>query len=102
MRLISQDGMCDCPYESSSVYIRDIRTEHKLESGEALKKSGRCTIQCNNNIASFKIAEYSTEEKALCVMEMLRQQYNRYLTTVIFDVKEGSTFFKFPTDESVK
>lgn len=101
MRLISQDRMCDCPYESSSVYIRDMGTEHRLESGEVLKESGRCTIQCNNNIASFKIAEYSTKEKALKVMEMLRQQYMRHLTTVLVDAKAESTYFKFPTDESV-
>jgi hypothetical protein len=95
MRLISQNGMCDCPYESSSVYIRDMETK----CGETSKESGRCTIQCNNNIASFKIAEYSTKEKALCVMEMLQQQYMRHLTTVLSDVKAESTYFKFPTDE---
>jgi hypothetical protein len=95
MRLISQDGMCDCPYESSSVYIRDMGTK----CGETSKESGRCTIQCNNNIASFKIAEYSTKEKALKVMEMLQQQYIRHLTIVLSDVKAESTYFKFPTDE---
>lgn len=83
--------MCDCSYESSSVYIRDMGTEHRLKSGEVLKESGHCAIQCNNNIASFKIAEYSTKEKALKVMRNLRE-----------DWKDDLAFFYFPADEEVE
>jgi len=95
MRLISQNGMTDCPYESSSLYIKDLGTEHRLKSGEVLKESGHCVIQCNNNIASFKIAEYSTKEKALKVMEMLQQAYIGRNEALDLDMAEG-------TDEEMK
>lgn len=90
MRLISQNGMTDCPYESSSLYIKDLGTEHRLKSGEVLKESGHCVIQCNNNIASFKIAEYSTKEKALKVMKMLQQAYLGRNEALNLDMAEGA------------
>ena len=79
--------MCDCPYESSSLYIKDLGTEHRLKSGEVLKESGHCAIQCNNNIASFKMAEYSTKEKALKVIGNMREAW-----------MEKKSYFRFPPD----
>lgn len=63
MRLISQDGMIDVPYEQVSVELRD------------------CDIWCgyhptlSQHLISKKFATYSNTDKALKVMEMLREQY---------------------------
>ena len=69
MRLISQDGMIDVPYEQVSVELRD------------------CDIWCgyyptlSQHLISKRFATYSNINKALKVMEMLR---NAYRGKVIF------------------
>lgn len=61
MRLISQDGMIDVPYEQVSVELRD------------------CDIWCgyyptlSQHLISKKFATYSNTDKALKVVEMLRE-----------------------------
>jgi hypothetical protein len=91
MRLISQDRKIDIPYENSVVYVHSVygynREEHRIITpmGDDTRILGK----------------YSTEEKALKVMEMLQQQYMRHLTIVLSDVKAETTYFKFPPDESV-
>ena len=80
MRLISQDGRGDMPYENfifracggDIVASRDILTNEKQI-----------------------VARYSTEAKALKVMEMLRNAYSRFTNTY-------NIIFKFPTDEDVE
>lgn len=63
MRLISQDGMIDVPYEQVSVELID------------------CDIWCgyyptlSQHLISKKFATYSNTDKALKVMEMLRNAY---------------------------
>ena len=96
MRLISQDGKIDIPYENSVVYVLAIYDYNKEKMRNDI--TGYRIRTCINDDC-WDLGDYSTEEKALCVMEMLQQQYKRHLTTVFFDAKEGSTFFKFPTDE---
>ena len=65
MRLISQDGIngvFDLPYEKCIVYIyNDMKTIKIQPVGE--------------ENSQFIVARYSTEAKALKVMEMLREQY---------------------------
>lgn len=96
MRLITQDGRTDIPYENSYVYVQAVYCYNKE------KKSHDITgykIKTPIGDDAWVLGEYSTEEKALCVMEMLRQQYMCHLTTVLFDLKVETTYFKFPTDE---
>ena len=64
MRLISQDGTSDVPYERYSVCV--IKDEYR----------NIYHIVCDYSEASYRrLAEYSTEEKANKAMEMLREAY---------------------------
>lgn len=65
MRIISQDGTLDIPYEQ--VVIQRFKTEIYF-----LNKNLTGVEQLCNDMV---IAKYSTEEKALKAMEMLRKAY---------------------------
>ena len=61
MRVISQDGTLDMPYEMSIVWCED---------------DGCVLLQPIGEIGEYqKFAKYSTEEKAKKAMEMLRDAY---------------------------
>ena len=65
MRILSQDGMIDVPYEQCGfiVFFNELF-------------SGNWDINANiGGNKSYKMAEYSTEEKARKAMEMLREAY---------------------------
>lgn len=67
MRLISQDGLIDVPYEMSA-----IRNEDKIIVLNMVGETGKGSV----------IATYSTSEKAEKAMEMLRTAYTgRFVTT---------------------
>lgn len=66
MRIISQDGSIDFPYENSCIFIFPIITP-KLFTIRIQMAGDTDTIT--------QIATYSTEEKALKAMEMLRKAY---------------------------
>lgn len=69
MRVISQDGTIDIPYENSSLSV------FCVEYAEP-----KCTIICCRTFSlkeEEKIAKYSNIKKALKAMEMLREQYAR-------------------------
>ena len=101
MRLISQDGMIDVPYEQVSVELRD------------------CDIWCgyyptlSQHLISKKFATYSNTNKALKVMEMLRDAYlSRMELDGGYDMVHGCYIqpnywvlpkvFQFPQDEDVE
>lgn len=66
MRVISQDGTKDFPYDSSSVSIY----------GGCV--NGRIYVRmqlCGGYDDSVDVADYSTKEKAIKAMEMLREAY---------------------------
>lgn len=67
MRIISQNGIFDAPYEISSLNVTTGRFEDVVCS----------SIYCYNNSLSraVKIAEYSSESKSMKAMEMLRKCY---------------------------
>ena len=67
MRVISQDGTIDIPYDYFSLTIASGRYEDVEVS----------CIFCNNLSSPLgtKLAEYSSKEKAQKVMEMLRDAY---------------------------
>ena len=63
MRIISQDGKCDYPYENSTLFI-------DYMDGRVIK-----IVPSTGGCKGTKIATYSTEEKAVKAMEMLRKAY---------------------------
>lgn len=110
MRVISQDGKTDIPYENFVFSI--------LNSG-----SGNCGIVAVKNVAeppevfmNSLIAVYTTEEKALKAMEMLRQEYLRVVeinqtnpvTDEIVEITGRQYYFnvpkvfQFPQDDEIE
>lgn len=69
MRVISQDGTIDIPYENSSLSVFFVE----------YAEPKRTIICCRNSCLKEeeKIAEYSTKEKAIKAVKMLREQYSR-------------------------
>lgn len=69
MRIISQDGTIDVPYDCFSL---------SMSSGKYKDVEVAC-IYCRNSSSPIgtKLAEYSAEAKAVKAMEMLREQYSR-------------------------
>lgn len=69
MRVISQDGRIDIPYDYFSL---------SMSSGK-YKDVEVAYIYCQNSSSPIgtKLAEYSAEAKAIKAMEMLREQYSR-------------------------
>ena len=107
MRLISQDGTIDVPYEQVSIEIK----ENGIWCGYYATLSQHCI--------SKKFAEYSTEAKAIKAMEMLRERHThkifwrediQYKAEIMLDegldiVREmmmKCEYFRFPKDDEVK
>lgn len=67
MRVISQDGTIDVPYEQVVIqcFNREIYFLNKNLTG------------VDSLIEDIKMASYSTEAKAIKAMEMLREQYGK-------------------------
>ena len=88
MRIISQNGLLDMPYEliGISPYSGNMATIVGTFPGNALGKGDRVYI----------LAEYSTEEKAIKAMEMFREYYD-----IIF-FEPQSEIFQFPEEEEVE
>ena len=109
MRIISQDGTIDLPYEQ--VVIQRFKTEIYF-----LNKNLTGVEQLTDDM---EIASYSSEAKAQKAMEMLRDAYNNYdfcinLTTENIlkayantktkeeFIKYAYPYFQFPKDEDVE
>ena len=98
MRVISQDGTIDVPYDYFSLTIAN----GKYEDVEV------ACIYCHNlsSPKGTKLAEYSRKEKAEKAMEMLRNNYLDFITEATPD-GNGFCFnqpkvFQFPKDEDVE
>lgn len=88
MRLISQDGMIDVPYDKVVVKV----TEHPFKMViSALFEREDC-------MKDIVMGYYSTESKALKVMEMLQKQFLDYCC----NYHSQSGVFCFPKDEEVE
>lgn len=102
MRIISQDGMYDFPYDNTCISL-DIRNKKKIIAWSF----------CSDNEVIY-IATYSTEHKALKAMEMLREEYQKYysnngggmMATAEFYVQPFAfnhpKVFQFPKDEEIE
>lgn len=104
MRVISQDGTLDFPYELSTVRVYN----------EVISMG-----MCKDDSCRSIIARYSTEEKALKAMEMLRKVYEnnvfyhctasskrfeevqRILSEEQFR-KATTEYFQFPQDDEIE
>lgn len=108
MRVISQDGTMDFPYENSIVFI-DTRA----------KDAVFVRMQAIGDDEASIMADYSTEEKAKKAMEMLRERHTdnvfcrediQYKAEIMLDkgldiVREmmmKCEYFRFPKDDEVK
>lgn len=111
MRVISQDGRIDIPYDYFSL---------SMSSGK-YKDVEVAYIYCHNLSSpnGTKLAEYSTKEKATKAMEMLREhnegvdslktiintekgtQFVSVLPGTVFN-KMTQNYFKFPQDDEIE
>lgn len=95
MRIISQDGRTDIPYEN---FVFGATKDNFIVAI-------RDTVARPSEVCQGIVAEYSSKEKAQKAMEMLREKYERYeiacseYTVNWFDFPK---VFQFPQDEDVE
>ena len=98
MRVISQDGYMDIPYDYFSLSI----ASGKYEDVEV------ACIYCHNLSSpnGTKLAEYSSREKALKVMELLRESYLKFAHATndnsFYTFFDNPKVFLFPADDEVQ
>lgn len=115
MRLVSQDGKIDVPYEHGSLCIGFIKGEEHIIN----------TISYYNYSSQkgTKLAEYSSKNKCLKAMEMLRKQYSKLEVSKVIACGSAEimskqltkskleetisqfwdiTIFQFPKDEEIE
>ncbi|MFQ9515359.1 MAG: hypothetical protein ACLRZ9_05985 [Eubacterium sp.] len=109
MRILSQDGMIDVPYEN---FVFAMTADN-------------CIVAIRDRVARLDeivkgvVAKYSTEAKARKAMEMLRKAFENYdwikttgnsdelkrfarvVSQEVFD-KTTSSYFQFPADDEVE
>lgn len=107
MRIISQDGKCDYPYENRTLFI------------DYMDVCAIRIVPSATGELSAEIAVYSTEQKAIKAMEMFREAYSNnefYHHTATTDAfknamnllsnekfKEAtSEYFQFPQDDEIE
>lgn len=107
MRVISQSGTMDFPYENGTVFFSEAEGRNTIK------------IKISGDDAFGVLGEYSTREKALKAMEMLREAYNNNefyhctATTNTFQEAMGilssekfkkatSEYFQFPQDDEIE
>lgn len=94
MRLISQNGEIDVPYEKVILGICDQNNGQEY-----------VIYAYHDSPRPLFIATYSNTDKALKVMEMLREEYLKYCTARTSEywfAFNNPKVFKFPKDEEVE
>ena len=111
MRLISQDGTFDVPYEQVVI--------QRHSYGIYWLNKNLIGVEVPGIYEDFKIASYSSEAKAIKVMEMLREKYNnneffhymcstdtfeKFMALLSVEKYEETTseYFQFPKDDEVE
>lgn len=84
MRVISQYGNADLPYEQIVVY-------HAMESVLALYNGEKCVL-----------GEYSSKEKAYKAMEMLRKAWINETVEFTHGIYHRNIVFQFPQDDEIE
>ena len=97
MRLVSQDGTIDVPYDICAICLGEHGSKHIIYI---------CSKLFDDKFCAF--ADYSTEAKALKAMEMLREEYD-YVRTFETICNGSSNYpnlpsyiFQFPKDEEIE
>ena len=87
MRVISQDGTIDVPYERYTIWF------YKDQYLDVYHTACDC-----GETGYRRLADYSTKEKAVKAIEMLREQYKKYVgaSVNIYGV------FQFPQDDEIE
>ena len=94
MRLISQNGKIDVPYDKVILGICDQNNRQEY-----------VIYAYHDSPRPLFIATYSNTDKALKVMEMLREEYLQYCTVRSSEywlAFNNPKVFKFPADEEVE
>ena len=88
MRIISQSGRFDIPYENAVVYV-------EYES-----------VIANVGDERYSMGKYSTEEKAVKAMEMLREVFLKFSTATnrdnFYEFFDEPKVYQFPQDEEIE
>ena len=90
MRIISQDGCYDMPYEQ--VMLR------RYKENIYLMNRNFCGVE--GIVADPIIAKYSTEEKAIKAMEVCREKYQGFFTKGNC-MLDHPKVFRFPADDEI-
>lgn len=96
MRVISQDGMMDIQYENFSLGI----------TGGNHITAIRDIVASPRVIADGILAKYSSKEKALKAMELLRESYLKFAHATnddsFYTFFDNPKIFRFPADDEVE
>ena len=96
MRVISQDGTIDMPYEMVVV----------KRFGNAVYFLNRNLAGVENQVRDIELAKYSTEEKAKKAMEKMRDVYEFYAVKATPDgnglCSIPTAVFQFPAEEELE
>lgn len=94
MRVISQDGTMDIPYEKFIFYIV---VDNSII---ATKNFGE------DHLFDGTVAEYSSRKKAMKVMELLRETYLEFAHATnddsFYEFFDNPKVFRFPADDEVE
>lgn len=99
MRVISQDGTIDVPYDYFSLSIAGA----KIVSG-MVEDRNVFSIFCHNLSSpnGTKLAEYSSKEKVLKAMEMLREAWINETVEFGNGIYYRNIVFQFPQDDEIE
>lgn len=89
MRVVSQNGSMDYPYDKSVVFLN--RRNKSIVS-----------IQLSGDTEVTTLGQYSTKERALKAMEMLRKSWLRESVEFENGFYNKNCVFQFPTDEDIE
>ena len=94
MRVISQDRTIDVPYDYFSLSV----ASGKYEDVEV------AYIYCHNLSSpnGTKLAKYSTKEKAIKAMEMLREAWINETVEFEDGIYHRNIIFRFPQDDEIE
>lgn len=96
MRVISQDGYTDIPYED---FVFSATDDWKIKvAKDIVYTTGQGKLRV--------IAEYSSREKVLKVMELLREAYLKFAHATndnsFYTFFDNPKVFRFPADDEVQ
>lgn len=96
MRVISQDGTIDVPYEN---FVFGITLDNYISA--VINTAVRPT-----EVVNGIMAKYSSREKALKVMELLRESYLKFAHATnndsFYAFFDNPKVFRFPADDEVQ